>query len=194
MSNQWWSVKRIECYIGLDTHSLIWRPSQVADTPSLYPVSRWSHGLFVSDMCMLREVLQPGCSGLPLGLVPCWRLIIKSNVLSVFLTYRWPWEASCLWWILRYKKTDLYILMPISWSRRRRKLRKTVIHRYANGIRRLFILRPIYWSVHRWLATVALCLIADNNVVPVVSCLCVCLSVVLRLSLSCSAYLLLIVW
>ena len=27
----------------LDTHSLIWRPSRVADTPPLLPISRYGH-------------------------------------------------------------------------------------------------------------------------------------------------------
>ena len=44
------------------THSLIWRPSRVADTPPLLPISRYGHRLFVADVCLCSEVLQPGGS------------------------------------------------------------------------------------------------------------------------------------
>ena len=47
---------------GLDTHSLIWRPSRVADTPPLLPISRYGYCLFVADVCLCSEVLQPGGS------------------------------------------------------------------------------------------------------------------------------------
>ena len=46
------------CYI----HSLIWRPSRVADTPPLLPISRYGYRLFVADVCLCSEVLQPGGS------------------------------------------------------------------------------------------------------------------------------------
>ena len=42
--------------------SLIWRPSRVADTPPLLPISRYGHCLFVADVCLCSEVLQPGGS------------------------------------------------------------------------------------------------------------------------------------
>ena len=42
------------------THSLIWRPSRVADTPPLLPISRYGYCLFVADVCLCSEVLQPG--------------------------------------------------------------------------------------------------------------------------------------
>ena len=41
---------------------LIWRPSRVADTPPLLPISRYGYRLFVADVCLCSEVLQPGCS------------------------------------------------------------------------------------------------------------------------------------
>ena len=44
------------------THSLIWRPSRVADTPPLLPISRYGYCLFVADVCLCSEVLQPGSS------------------------------------------------------------------------------------------------------------------------------------
>ena len=44
------------------THSLIWRPSRVADTPPLLPISRYGYCLFVADVCLCSEVLQPGGS------------------------------------------------------------------------------------------------------------------------------------
>ena len=44
------------------THSLIWRPSRVADTPPLLPISRYGYRLFVADVCLCSEVLQPGGS------------------------------------------------------------------------------------------------------------------------------------
>ena len=44
------------------THSLIWRPSRVADTPPLLPISRYGYCLFVADVCLGSEVLQPGSS------------------------------------------------------------------------------------------------------------------------------------
>ena len=43
-------------------HSLIWRPSRVADTPPLLPISRYGYCLFVADVCLCSEVLQPGGS------------------------------------------------------------------------------------------------------------------------------------
>ena len=46
----------------MHTHSLIWRPSRVADTPPLLPISRYGHRLFVADVCLCSEVLQPGGS------------------------------------------------------------------------------------------------------------------------------------
>ena len=39
------------------THSLIWRPSRIADTPPLLPISRYGHCLFVADVCLCSEVL-----------------------------------------------------------------------------------------------------------------------------------------
>ena len=33
-------------------HSLIWRPSRVADTPPLLPISRYGYRLFVADVCL----------------------------------------------------------------------------------------------------------------------------------------------
>ena len=44
----------------LFTHSLIWRPSRVADTPPLLPISRYGYCLFVADVRLCSEVLQPG--------------------------------------------------------------------------------------------------------------------------------------
>ena len=44
------------------SHSLIWRPSRVADTPPLLPISRYGYCLFVADVCLCSEVLQPGGS------------------------------------------------------------------------------------------------------------------------------------
>ena len=44
------------------SHSLIWRPSRVADTPPLLPISRYGYLLFVADVCLCSEVLQPGGS------------------------------------------------------------------------------------------------------------------------------------
>ena len=44
------------------THSLIWRPSRVADTPPLLPISRYGYRLFVADVCLCSAVLQPGGS------------------------------------------------------------------------------------------------------------------------------------
>ena len=44
------------------THSLIWHPSRVADTPPLLPISRYGYRLFVADVCLCSEVLQPGGS------------------------------------------------------------------------------------------------------------------------------------
>ena len=44
------------------SHSLIWRPSRVADTPPLLPISRYGYCLFVADVCLCSEVLQPGSS------------------------------------------------------------------------------------------------------------------------------------
>ena len=44
------------------THSLIWRPSRVADTRPLLPISRYGYCLFVADVCLCSEVLQPGSS------------------------------------------------------------------------------------------------------------------------------------
>ena len=44
------------------THSLIWRPSRVANTPPLLPISRYGYCLFVADVCLCSEVLQPGGS------------------------------------------------------------------------------------------------------------------------------------
>ena len=49
-------------YCKVVTHSLIWRPSRVADTPPLLPISRYGHCLFVADVCLCSEVLQPGGS------------------------------------------------------------------------------------------------------------------------------------
>ena len=46
----------------LNSHSLIWRPSRVADTPPLLPVSRYGYCLFIADVCLCSEVLQPGSS------------------------------------------------------------------------------------------------------------------------------------
>ena len=43
---------------GSLTHSLIWRPSRVADTPPLLPISRYGYRLFVADVCLCSEVLQ----------------------------------------------------------------------------------------------------------------------------------------
>ena len=34
------------------THSLSWRPSRVADTPPLLPISRYGYRLFVADVCL----------------------------------------------------------------------------------------------------------------------------------------------
>ena len=42
------------------THSLIWRPSRVADTPPLLPIYRYGYRLFVADVCLCSEVLQLG--------------------------------------------------------------------------------------------------------------------------------------
>ena len=44
------------------THSLIWRPSRVAHTPPLLPISRYGYCPFVADVCLCSEVLQPGGS------------------------------------------------------------------------------------------------------------------------------------
>ena len=44
------------------THSLIWRLSRVADTPPLLPISRYGYCLFVADVSLCSEVLQPGGS------------------------------------------------------------------------------------------------------------------------------------
>ena len=44
------------------TTLLIWRPSRVADTPPLLPISRYGYCLFVADVCLCSEVLQPGGS------------------------------------------------------------------------------------------------------------------------------------
>ena len=44
------------------THSLIWRPSRVADTLPLLPISRYGYCPFVADVCLCSEVLQPGGS------------------------------------------------------------------------------------------------------------------------------------
>ena len=44
------------------THSIIWRPSRVADTPPLLPISWYSYYLFVADVSLCSEVLQPGGS------------------------------------------------------------------------------------------------------------------------------------
>ena len=41
---------------------IIWRPSRVADTPPLIPISRYGYCLFVADVCLCSEVLQPGSS------------------------------------------------------------------------------------------------------------------------------------
>ena len=43
-------------------HSLIWRPSRVADTPPLLPISRYGYRLYVADACLCSEVLLPGGS------------------------------------------------------------------------------------------------------------------------------------
>ena len=42
------------------THSLMWCPSRVADTPPLLHISRYDHCLFVADVCLCSEALQPG--------------------------------------------------------------------------------------------------------------------------------------
>ena len=34
------------------THSFIWRPSRVADTPPLLPISRYGYCLFAADVCL----------------------------------------------------------------------------------------------------------------------------------------------
>ena len=44
------------------THSLIWLPSRVADTPPLLPIYRYGYRLFVADVSLCSEVLQPGGS------------------------------------------------------------------------------------------------------------------------------------
>ena len=44
------------------SHSLIWHPSRVADTPPLLPISRYCYCLFVADVCLCSEVLHPGGS------------------------------------------------------------------------------------------------------------------------------------
>ena len=49
------------CFTQL-THSFIWRPSRIADTPSLVPIFRYSHSLFVADVSLIYEVLRPGGS------------------------------------------------------------------------------------------------------------------------------------
>ena len=45
------------------SNSIIWRPSRVADTPPLLPISWYSYRLFVADIiCLCSEVLQSGGS------------------------------------------------------------------------------------------------------------------------------------
>ena len=44
------------------THSLIWRPFLVDDTPPLVPISLYSYCLSVVDVSLCSEVLQPGGS------------------------------------------------------------------------------------------------------------------------------------
>ena len=55
-------VNRANCDTITITHSLIWRPSRVADTPPLLPISRNCYCLVVADVCLCSEVLQPGGS------------------------------------------------------------------------------------------------------------------------------------
>ena len=64
------------------SHSLIWRPVRVSDTPPLVPISWYDYCLGVVDVSLCSEVVL----GLPLGLVPSMRPIIKSNVMPPFLT------------------------------------------------------------------------------------------------------------
>ena len=78
--------------IGYSTHSYK-RPSRVADTLPIVPISRYSYYLCAIDVSLFSEVRQ--VLGLTLGLVPCMHPVIKSSVMPPFLIM-WPWKASRL--------------------------------------------------------------------------------------------------
>ena len=88
------------CDIDFEKHTQFLRPSRVADTPPLLPISRYGHCLFVADVCLCYSCVVRSFSqvvlGLPLGLFPCRRPIIRSSVMPPFLRppTRWPWKAS----------------------------------------------------------------------------------------------------